>query len=192
MNFLLSSLFKERKPMTIKHSLGTLIAPATLRMERTLPAPVERVWAYLVDPEKRRTWLAGGTMAQEAGGVFELHFQHTGLSGEEAPERYAAYRETHIQPSRVLRIEPPKLLTISWGSDDEDASEVTFELTPQGDGTQLVLTHRRLPDRKETVSVSSGWHAHLDVLDDVLLGRKPHGFWTNLDELEKTYEACIP
>jgi uncharacterized protein YndB with AHSA1/START domain len=184
--------FKEYKPMTIKHSLGTLIAPATLRMERTLPAPVERVWAYLVDPEKRRTWLAGGTMAQEAGGVFELRFQHTELSGEEAPERYAAYRKTHIQQSRVVHIEPPKLLTIRWGDDSAAASEVTFELTPQGDATQLVLTHRRLPDRKETVSVSSGWHAHLDVLDDVLHGRQPHGFWTNLEEVERAYEAGIP
>jgi uncharacterized protein YndB with AHSA1/START domain len=182
---------KEHKPMTIKHSLGTLIEPATLRMERILPAPIERVWAYLVDPEKRRSWLAGGTMAQEPGGVFELRFQHTELSGEEAPEHYAAYRKTHIQKSRVVRIEPLKLLTISWGDDSATASEVTFELTPQGDATQLVLTHRRLPDRKETVSVSSGWHAHLDVLDDVLNDRQPHGFWTNLEAVEKAYEAHI-
>lgn len=177
--------------MTRKHSLGTQIAPATLRVERTLPAPVERVWAFLVDPEKRRTWLAGGPMAQAAGGVFELRFQHTELSGEEAPEHYAAYRKTHIQKSRVLRIEPPKLLTISWGNESDTASEVTFELTPKGDSTQLVLTHRRLPDRKETVSVASGWHAHLDVLDDVLNERKPQGFWTNLAEAEKAYEAHI-
>ena len=177
--------------MTLKHSLGTQIATTTLRVERTLPAPVERVWAYLVDPEKRRTWLAGGSMAAAPGGVFELRFQHTELSGEEAPEHYAAYRKTHIQKSRVVRIEPPKLLTITWGSESDAASEVTFEPSPKGDGTQLVLTHRRLPDRKETVSVASGWHAHLEVLDDVLHERKPQGFWTNLSELEAAYEAHV-
>lgn len=177
--------------MTLKHSLGTQTAPATLRVERILPAPIERVWAYLVDPEKRRTWLAGGSMAAAPGGVFELRFQHTELSGEEAPEHYAAYRKTHIQKSRVVRIEPPKLLTITWGSESDTASEVTFELSPKGDGTQLVLTHRRLPDRKETVSVASGWHAHLEVLDDVLHERKPQGFWTNLSELEAAYEAHV-
>lgn len=177
--------------MTLKHSLGTQTAPATLRVERILPAPVERVWAYLVDPEKRRTWLAGGSMAAAPGGVFELRFQHSELSGEEAPEHYAAYRKTHIQKSRVVRIEPPKLLTITWGSESDTASEVTFELSPKGDGTQLVLTHRRLPDRKETVSVASGWHAHLEVLDDVLHERKPQGFWTNLSELEAAYEAHV-
>lgn len=177
--------------MTLKHSLGTQTAPATLRVERILPAPVERVWAYLVDPEKRRTWLAGGSMAAAPGGVFELRFQHTELSGEEAPEHYAAYRKTHIQKSRVVRIEPLKLLTITWGSESDTASEVTFELSPKGDGTRLVLTHRRLPDRKETVSVASGWHAHLEVLDDVLHERKPQGFWTNLSELEAAYEAHV-
>ncbi|RIX83686.1 SRPBCC family protein [Acidovorax cavernicola] len=177
---------------TLKHSLGTQTEPGTLRMERTLPAPIDRVWTYLVDPEKRRTWLAGGTMAQAVGGVFELRFQHTELSGEVAPERYAAYRKTHLQNSRVLRIEAPTLLVISWGSEREDASEVTFELSPQGEhATRLVLTHRRLPDRKETLSVSSGWHAHLDVLDDVLHGRQPQGFWTHLEAAEAAYATHI-
>ena len=52
---------------TLKHSLGTQTEPGTLRIERTLPAPIDRVWTYLVDPEKRRSWLAGGTMAQAPG-----------------------------------------------------------------------------------------------------------------------------
>lgn len=178
--------------MTLKHSLGTQTEPGTLRIERTLPAPVERVWTYLIDPEKRRTWLAGGTMAQQAGSVFELRFQHTELSGEVAPERFAAYRKTHVQNSRVLRIEAPTLLVISWGNEHEDASEVTFELSPQGEhATHLVLTHRRLPDRKETLSVASGWHAHLGVLDEVLHGQKPQGFWTLLDAAEAAYATHI-
>lgn len=178
--------------MTLRNSLGHVIEPGTLRMERILPAPVERVWTYLVDPDKRATWLAGGTMAQEPGGVFDMRFEHTTLSGEEAPERFAAYRKPHFQKSRLVRMEAPRLLTISWGNETDAASEVTFELTPQGDNaTQLVLTHRRLPDRKETLSVAGGWHAHLDVLDDLVHGREPAGFWTNLAAAEKAYEAHI-
>ncbi|MDP9930528.1 uncharacterized protein YndB with AHSA1/START domain [Variovorax paradoxus] len=175
-----------------KNGLGTLIEPGTLRMERTLPAPIERVWAYFVEPDKRAAWLAGGTMAHEIGGVFELRFDHTRLSGEVAPERYSACRSPISQTSRVIEIEPPKRLVISWGSESATASVVSFEFTPEGDSTRLVLTHRRLPDRKETLSVSSGWHAHLDVLDDVLQQRKPRGFWTRHAELEKAYEAHLP
>ena len=32
---------------------GTKTAPDTLRIERTLPGPIERVWTYLTDPAKR-------------------------------------------------------------------------------------------------------------------------------------------
>ncbi|SCX45757.1 SRPBCC family protein [Variovorax sp. EL159] len=176
--------------MTTRHSLGQLIEPGTLRMERTLPAPIERVWAYLTDPEKRATWLAGGTMAQEAGGVFELRFEHTRLTDEEAPERFAGYRKPHLQKSRLIRSEAPTLLTISW-DEGPAPSEVTFELTPEGNSTRLVLTHRRLANRKEVISVAGGWHAHVDVLIDVLRGDKPQGFWTNLEVVEKAYEAQI-
>lgn len=34
-----------------KNGLGTLIESGTLRMERTLPAPIERVWAYFVESD---------------------------------------------------------------------------------------------------------------------------------------------
>lgn len=177
---------------TIKHSLGNQTAPGTLRVERTLPAPIDRVWTYLVDPDKRATWLAGGTMARQPGGVFDLRFEHTKLTDEEAPERFAGYRKPHLQQSKLLRMEAPTLLTISWDEGGANASEVSFELTPQGDdSTRLVLTHRRLADRKETLSVAGGWHAHLDVLVDVIQGKKPQGFWTTLDAVEKAYEAHI-
>ena len=32
---------------------GTSPEQATVRLERMLPGPIERVWAYLVEPEKR-------------------------------------------------------------------------------------------------------------------------------------------
>ena len=39
---------------------GTLIEPTTLKIQRMLPGPIERVWAYLTDSELRRKWLAAG------------------------------------------------------------------------------------------------------------------------------------
>ena len=34
----------------------------TLTVERTLPGPIERVWAYLTEPDKRARWLGGGVL----------------------------------------------------------------------------------------------------------------------------------
>ena len=37
---------------------GELIEPTTLKIQRLLPGPVERIWAYLTDSELRRKWMA--------------------------------------------------------------------------------------------------------------------------------------
>lgn len=148
-------------------------------MERTLPVPIERVWAYLIDPDKRAAWLADGTMAQKPGEMFDLLFNHTELTGEVAPDRYAECRQPIVQKSRLVRMEAPTLLTLSW-DEGPAPSEVTFE-----------LTHRRLASRKDMVSVAGGWHAHVDVLIEVLAGSKPQGFWTNHAALDRNYEAQI-
>lgn len=41
---------------------GVLTEPATLKIQRLLPGPVERIWAYLTESELRRQWLAAGPM----------------------------------------------------------------------------------------------------------------------------------
>ena len=41
-------------------SYGALVGPDTLRIQRLLPGPIERVWSYLVDSELRKLWFAEG------------------------------------------------------------------------------------------------------------------------------------
>ena len=41
--------------------MGTSTEPGTVRLERLLPGPIERVWAYLTESDKRATWFAAGT-----------------------------------------------------------------------------------------------------------------------------------
>jgi uncharacterized protein YndB with AHSA1/START domain len=36
---------------------GAITRPGTFRIERLLPGPIERVWAYMTEPEKRRSGL---------------------------------------------------------------------------------------------------------------------------------------
>src|SRR5262245_12073676 len=69
---------------------GKVLAPDTVRFERLLPGPIERVWSYLTDPEKRSKWLAGGPMELRIGGPVKLWFHHKSLDTlpDEAPPRY--------------------------------------------------------------------------------------------------------
>ena len=166
---------------------GTLVAPNTIRFERLLPGPIERVWAYLTESEKRAKWLASGDMELRIGGAMELHWLHSALDAapSEAPERY---RNGHSMKARITRCEPPNVLAFTWGAREDALSEVVFELSKKGDRVLLVLTHHRLPDQNDLLGVSGGWHTHLDILVDHLNGRTAPGFWTKHAELNAQYK----
>ncbi|MEJ8856844.1 SRPBCC family protein [Variovorax robiniae] len=177
----------------MKEDLGDVTAPGTLRFERLLPVGIDRAWAHLVEPELRAHWLAGGAMGAQPGDAFDLLFDHTALSGEQAPERFRQFRVPVTQASRVLQYEGPHLLVLAWGGGtDSPPSEARFELASQGDKqTSLRLTHSGLANAAEMRDVAAGWHAHLGVLLDVLDGRIPRPFWSHLDKAAAEYDQRI-
>jgi len=173
---------------------GEVIEPGAIRFVRLLPGPIERVWSYLTESDKRAQWLAAGEMEPRVGAPLQLKFYHSSLSRNVAPvpEQFRDCEEGQVTQHTVTRFEPPGLLALTWGSGREGPSEVTFELTPQGDKVRLVLTHRRLRDRKATLGIASGWHSHLAVLADRLEGREPAAFWTIFAALSADYEKRLP
>ena len=70
---------------------GTLSEPATLTLQRLLPGPIERVWAYLTDGELRRQWLAAGAMEEKVGAPVEFVWRNDELTDPpgERPEGMA-------------------------------------------------------------------------------------------------------
>jgi uncharacterized protein YndB with AHSA1/START domain len=136
---------------------GALSEPATLTIQRMLPGPIERVWAYLTESDLRRKWLASGDMEMKVGAPFEL--------------------------------DPPRKLAFTWGKDDSD---VTLTLEPRGEKVLLTVIHRRLPTRGMMVGVSTGWHAHLDMLAVRLSGEEAEPFWDRFSRLKAEYDRRIP
>jgi uncharacterized protein YndB with AHSA1/START domain len=168
---------------------GVVSEARTLRIRRVLPGPIERVWAYLTESDKRGRWLAAGPMELRVGGRVELTFRNSELSAhaEPPPDKYKDHEGTGFE-GRITRCDPPRVLSYTWGKH----SEVTFELSPQGEDVLLVLTHRRLPDRTAMVMVGSGWHAHLAILLDHLNDREPRPFWSTHGRLEAEYARRLP
>ena len=169
---------------------GERIDDTTVRFERLLPGPIERVWEYLTDGDKRATWLCGGKTELRVGGKVEMHFHNASLSRQpdiHPPEKYSDLPERPSFSGRVTRCEPPRLLAHTWDFEN-DHSEVCYELEEAGDKVRLVLTHRKLATRDEIISASGGWHTHLDILEDVLSGREPKAFWKTHTPLEAEYE----
>lgn len=162
---------------------GVLIEPATLRIERRLPGPIERVWAYLTEEELRRKWLAAGQMELMVGAPFTFVWRNDTLTDPPGARPESASRENRLDCT-VLEANPPRRLAITWG---ENGGEVLFELAPIGEEVLLTLTHRRAPDRQTLLGVSAGWHAHLDVLAARTRGTTPAPFWDNWHALKEDY-----
>ncbi len=167
---------------------GVVLETGTVRFERLLPGPIERVWEYLTDSDKRGKWLSTGKMDLRDGGKVEHIFRNTELSADKnTPEKYRQY-EGKCMAGRILRCEPPRLLSYTWNeSRPGEPSEVTFELSSRGKEVLLVLTHRRLPDDGSMLNVSGGWHTHLGILEDQLNGQEPRPFWATHAKMEAEY-----
>jgi uncharacterized protein YndB with AHSA1/START domain len=166
---------------------GEVTEPATLTIQRLLPGPVERVWAYLTESDLRRKWLASGEMTLEVGAPFEFVWRNDELTDPPGirPETMGG---EHRMQSRITEIDPPRRLAFSWNG----SGDVSIDLEPRGDRVLLTVTHDRAPDRSALLGVSAGWHGHLDVLAARLEGVEPRPFWDAFRELRAEYETRLP
>jgi uncharacterized protein YndB with AHSA1/START domain len=98
---------------------GVVTEPGTIRFERLLPGPVERVWAYLTESRKKGKWLAAGDVEPRVGGKVDLHFEHRKLSKHDdpIPEKYRHMEEGTYVTGRVTHYDPPRVLSYTWGEE---------------------------------------------------------------------------
>jgi len=172
---------------TTIEAYGVLTAPATLRMERLLPGPIERIWDYLTRSEMRRLWLASGEMELKAGAPFELIWRNDELT--DPPTRRASGEpHEHRQQCRIIAADPPRMLAFQFGPN----GDVTFTLEPKGADVLLTMLHERIPNRDTLLGVSAGWHQHLDTLVARVNGQPVPDYWEGKDRLSKEYAARFP
>ena len=160
----------------------------TVRLQRVLPGPIERVWQHLTDAGLRRQWLAGGDNVQPRPGTsFELVWRNDELT--DPPGKHPdGFGDEHRLQSRVIECDPPRRLAFTWDGD----SDVAIDLEPRGDKVLLTLVHRHLGSRNRVLMHGAGWHAHLDLLVDRISGRRPEPFWDSWIALKADYDARLP
>jgi uncharacterized protein YndB with AHSA1/START domain len=165
---------------------GVLSEPATLTLQRLLPGPLERVWAFLTDSELRQQWLAEGVMNLRPGASFELVWHNDELSAS-AAERPAGFPQESRASCQITEVEPLHKLRFLWPG----AGDVSFELEALGDEVMLTVTHRQLPDRTMTVMVGAGWHMHLDILVARARDAQAPSFWSGWVQLRADYDRRV-
>jgi uncharacterized protein YndB with AHSA1/START domain len=121
-------------------------------VERTLNAPVPRVWQALTDVEQMRQWYFDlKEFKPEPGFEFEFVVEHEGNSYH------------HL--CRVTEVVPQKRIAYTWRYKGEPGdSLVTIELSPEGEKTRLKLTHSGVETFPKTPAYArknfeAGWTA---------------------------------
>src|SRR5215217_1082020 len=124
-------------------------------LERTLNAPVARVWKALTDIDQMREWYFDlKEFKPEVGFEFEFIVEHEGNSYH------------HL--CRVIEVIPERKIAYTWRYKDEQGdSLVTFQLSPEGEKTRLKLTHTGLETFPRTPAYArknfeNGWKAIVD------------------------------
>lgn len=146
---------------------------ATVHFERVYDYGLEELWAALTEPEQLRGWLGEVEIDLRVGGRVVIRF-------DESAEQ--------ITEGIIRELDPPRLLEYDWTYPGETESVLRLELEPRGEGTLLVLDHRRLPDAA-AAGYGAGWHSHLDAL--AALGSSGRPDWdTRFAELLPDYRVA--
>ena len=135
-----------------------------LVVRRLIAVPREEVFAAWLDPASLAQWMRPGDMKDaevqvdpRVGGKFRIVMIH-GRGGEEHWGEY-------------LVIEPPSRLSFTWISANTDLlpTVVTIDFLEKGGSTELILTHRELPEAQLDAH-RNGWTAIVVKLDAALTG----------------------
>ncbi len=122
-----------------------------IRLTRTYPYPVQKLWHALTDAEAMSQWLMPCDIKPEVGHRFKFKTKPQG-------------KFDGIVHCEVLEVKEHELLSFSWSS-GKLRTKVTFKLTPEGQRTQLDFEHdgfERLMDRLIVRNIlASGWRSRI-------------------------------
>lgn len=127
----------------------------TLRVERRLDEPPEKVWRALTNRELLKRWFPCDVRGEWTVGS-ELRFEFLEGEGEGLSD--------DDMRGEVLAVEEPTLLEFRWGSD-----VLRFELTPDDDGSRFRLSHS-FDDPSWGARNAAGWEMCLENLDLLIEG----------------------
>jgi uncharacterized protein YndB with AHSA1/START domain len=126
--------------------------PAVIRCERRLKQSPAAVWKALTTPELMAKWWAPADIRAEVGHRFSIDMGKWG-----------------VEPSEVVEVEVEKRLVFRFVLD----TTVAWDLTPEGEGTLLTMTHTGLDldspiARQAYEGMSKGWPVILEKLGTFL------------------------
>ena len=139
-------------------------ATHALRITRTFPASVDRVFAAFTEPDLLKQWwgpagfsLPSATVDLRVGGGYRF--------GMQPPQGEVMYLVGTFK-----EIERPRRLVYTWAWEGAPQSEslVTIDLREVDGDTEVVITQQPFADERTRIEHVKGWEGGLDRLQSVL------------------------
>jgi uncharacterized protein YndB with AHSA1/START domain len=133
-----------------------------IEVRKWLPASAAEVFSAWTDAEEMREWMRPSTTTDlrasldvRVGGRYTLDM----IDGEKVFSHHGEY----------VTVDPPWKLSFTWRAAWlPEGSLVTVELFEREGGTELVLTHERLPSAESAKNHGQGWTEILEKLGGVM------------------------
>jgi uncharacterized protein YndB with AHSA1/START domain len=150
-------------------SLRAVDGKAVVRMEDTFDTGIDDLWSAITEPERLARWIGKVEGDLRLGGQFR-----------------ASFTSSYEGPGRVDVCDPPRRLQVTMDPGQDDETVLEAELSPDGDGTRILVEERGLP-LDNAAGYGAGWQAHIEDLAAYLTGRTPADWRTRWAELEPAY-----
>jgi uncharacterized protein YndB with AHSA1/START domain len=142
----------------------TTKAAHSLRLERTISATPEQVFEAWTNPAKVARWFSPSAeftvivhaLDPRAGGRFRIEMKHQAGN-------------SHIAHGEYRTVRKPSQLSFTWRWEENPAMPdtlVSIDLTAEGGGSRLVLTHAQFDSEAQCAEHEKGWAGCLARLDD--------------------------
>jgi len=169
-------------------TMGVIVNSHTVRIERLLPGPIDRVWEYFSKPEYVSFWLMECTLEPKLQGLISL-------KSEPIPEGTIANNQVEPQVTiirgLIREFDPPRLIACSWYQHSYGvATNLRVELEQRDDQVLVVLTHSHL-DPEFMAAVAAGWHTNFETLIALIRGEEKPELDPIFKELLEEYRVLV-
>ena len=162
---------------------AVLTEPTTLRIQRLLPGPAERVWGYLVKSDLRRKWLASGEMPQQVGGKVELVWRNDELTtpSGKRPDGFPEEHRMEVQVTEIHHTEKKDspsgtAITLAEGILEKITRKKGWVNHISDNLDQLEIISERVDPAPGTHSIN--YHSDIDTITITHTAHKRRGFAT--------------
>ncbi|GJM44515.1 MAG: hypothetical protein DHS20C21_13570 [Gemmatimonadota bacterium] len=133
----------------------------SLKLERTLNAPVDRVFTALTSKAAIAKWFGPSDEMK-----ITVHAWDCKVGGNYRVEFVSPKGDQHIAVGTFREIVPGEKVSYSWAWEGQPPMDtlVTFRVKADGDRTQLTMTHEGFPDQEMCGHHEQGWTGSMERL----------------------------